>query len=87
MIKMDTYKPGVATSSVSPSPLPTGAGFRSQPGAPERAASQHQAITVPFPKPAGQNKIQACTEKPDEPIHDYHIRLHIVFKENSSFRC
>lgn len=38
----------------------------------------HWAITAAFP-----NKIQACTQKPDEPVHDYYNQLQIIFKENS----
>ena len=37
-----------------------------------------------FPKPADWNRIQACTQKSDDPIHDYYNQLQIVLKENST---
>lgn len=37
-----------------------------------------------FPKPVDWNRIQACTQKSDDPIHDYYNQLQIVLKENST---
>lgn len=47
------------------------------------AEKLHQATSVAFSKPIGGNKIQACTEKSDEPVHDYYDQHCVVFKENS----
>lgn len=43
----------------------------------------HLAIPRAFPKSVDWNKIQACTQKPAKSVHDYHSRLHSVFRENS----
>lgn len=43
----------------------------------------HQSIPTAFPKAFDWNKIQACTQKPDLPVHDYYNQLKIVFIENS----
>ena len=48
------------------------------------AEKLHQATSVAFSKPIGGNKIQACTQKSDEPVHDYYNWLQIVPKENSA---
>ena len=44
----------------------------------------HQVISMAFPKPVDWNRIQACTQKSDDPIHDYYNQLQIVLKENST---
>lgn len=36
-----------------------------------------------FPKSVNWNKIRACTQKPNEPVHDYYNLLLIFFKKNS----
>ena len=43
----------------------------------------HWAIPRAFPKPVDWNKIQACTQKSDEPVYDSYNRFHIIFKANS----
>lgn len=47
------------------------------------ARDLHQAITVVFPKTVDWNKIQACSQKSDEPVNDYYNQRQIVFKESS----
>ena len=44
----------------------------------------HQVIPTAFPKPVDWNKIHACTQKSDNPVHDYYNQLQIVLKENSN---
>ena len=46
------------------------------------ARNLYRATTEDFPKPVDWNKIHVCTQKPDEPVHNYDP-LQIVFKENS----
>lgn len=36
-----------------------------------------------FPKPTVWNKIQVCTQKLDEPVHDNYNWFQVVFKVNS----
>ena len=43
-----------------------------------------QVISMAFSKPVDWNRIQACTQKSDNPIHDYYNQLQIVLKENST---
>lgn len=45
----------------------------------------HLAILRAFPKPGVwyTPQIQACTQKPDESVHDYRSKLQTVFWENS----
>lgn len=38
---------------------------------------------IVFPKAIYWNKIQACTQKSDEPVYDYYNQLQIVFNKNS----
>lgn len=42
----------------------------------------HEAVPRAFPKAIDWNKIQACTQKPNEFVHNYYNRLQTVFKEN-----
>lgn len=44
-----------------------------------------QAIRRAFPKPVDWNKIQACSQKPEETSQDHYNQLQIAFKENSDF--
>ena len=53
--------------------------------APRRAKALYEAIPLSLPKPVDGNKIQACTQRTNEHMHDYFNRLEIAFKEN--FRC
>ena len=43
----------------------------------------HRATAAAFPKSVAGNKIQACTQKSDEPVHEYYNGLQIIFIENS----
>lgn len=45
----------------------------------------HWAVPRTFPKPVDWNRIQTCTEKSDETVHDCCNWLQITFKENSGF--
>ena len=47
------------------------------------AENLHQATAAAFPKSVNGNKIQACTQKSDEPVHNYCNWVQIIFKENS----
>ena len=49
------------------------------------ATGLHWAIPRAFPKPVDWNRIQACTQKSDETVHDCYSWLQIIFKENSDF--
>lgn len=51
--------------------------------APGRAKAFHEAIPLSLPKPVDGNKIQARTQRTNEPVHDYFNKLEIAFKENS----
>ena len=52
---------------------------------PKEKQKLDEAIPLAFPKPVDGDKIQACTQRTNEPMHDNYNRLKIVFKEN--FRC
>ena len=47
------------------------------------AVELYPALTVAFLRPIDWNKIQASTQKSDEPFHGYYNQLQIFFKENS----
>lgn len=47
------------------------------------AGNLHRAVTAAFPKPVDWNKVQACTQKPDEPDRNYYNQLQTVSKEDS----
>lgn len=47
------------------------------------AENPHREIAAAFPKPVNWNKIQACTQKSDEPVGENYNQFQIVFKENA----
>lgn len=48
-------------------------------GARSLTGNLHRAITVAFSKTADWKKIQTCTQKSHEPVHDYYSQIQIDF--------
>lgn len=36
-----------------------------------QGGSLHRAMTGAFPEPVDWNELRACTQEPDEPVHNY----------------
>lgn len=70
---------------VRPVPTSSAYGLQYWEQAQQLARNVHGAIIKAFLKATDWNKIQACTQQPNESVHNYDIRFQAILRENSSF--